>query len=94
LHNWLVGPGLGEGPHVLEVPWRETLDTREFPPKVLGQAVNDLGSSAVFFLTGKDVASRLPVKEHKLPVDDQRRSKLGGPDPLLAFAEKRLVVLA
>ena len=63
LHNWLLGPGLGESPHVFEVPGREALHAGEFPAEVLGQAVDDLGPPAVFLLAGEDVAADLPVEE-------------------------------
>ena len=47
----------------------------------------------MFLLTGQDVAARLPVKEDKLAIDRDRGPELGGPDPLLEFAEERLVAL-
>src|SRR5262249_37314492 len=47
----------------------------------------------VFLLPGQDVASRLPIEEDELAINRDGCSKLGGPDPLLEFAEERLVAL-
>jgi hypothetical protein len=43
LHNLLVRPRLGEGPHILEVSGRKPGNVREVPAEVSRQVVNDLG---------------------------------------------------
>src|SRR6516162_1033064 len=55
------------------------------------QPVNDLGSPAVLLLPGEDVSSDAPVQQHKLTVDSERGSNLGGSDSLLQLLQERLV---
>src|SRR2546428_7446146 len=54
-HNLLVGPRLGERPHVLEIPWGETGHLGKRPSQTSREPVNDLGSPAVLVLPAEDV---------------------------------------
>jgi len=48
--------------------------------QIAGQAINHLRAPSLLLLARQDVAPDLPVKQHKLPVDGQRRPRQPRPD--------------
>lgn len=88
LHEFPVRPGLGEGPHILEVPGREAGGLRELGPQVHGQPVDDLGAPALGRLPGQDVLADGPVEQHQFAVDGHRGAQPGSADALLDVREQ------
>jgi hypothetical protein len=44
LHNWLLGPGPGERPHIFETARAEALDPGKLRLQILGQPIDDLSA--------------------------------------------------
>jgi hypothetical protein len=63
LHNCRVGPRLGEGAHVLEVPRREPPHVGELGAEIMGQPVDDLGAPAGLGLALEDIVADPPVEQ-------------------------------
>src|SRR5258707_15037157 len=55
LHKLLVGIGFGEGTHVFEIAWRESLHVRKGCTKVSGQTINYFCTPALLPLALKDI---------------------------------------
>ena len=87
LHKLGVRPGLGKGPHVLQVARREALHVRECHPQVMRQPLDDLGTPTLGRLTSQDVAADLPLQQHQFAVHRQRRALLCGVDAGLQLGQ-------
>jgi hypothetical protein len=73
-------PCLGEGPHILEVPWTEPLHAGELAPKVGSKPLDHLGSPTLGLLRRKDAAADVPIKEHELAIGGDDCAHLSGAD--------------
>lgn len=93
LHDRLLGPGGGEGPHVLEVAGREARHLRERLPEVAGELVDDLGSPAPLLLPQQDVPADAPVEQDELAVDGERGLDARGADAPLELLEELAVAV-
>ena len=72
LHKFLLGPDLGEAPHILEVAGREAFHVGKRALQVRRQAIDDLGAPAFPLLPIEDVAADLPIKQDQFAVDRNR----------------------
>ena len=91
LHNWLIGPCLRERPHVLEIAGREAPHLREGMMQIGSQPIHHPGAPAMLLLARQDVSPYLPVEQHELAVDCQRRAYLGHSDPFLQVVQEIVV---
>ena len=72
LHKLLLGPDLGETPHILEVAGREAFHVGKLALQVCCQAIDDFSSPAFLLLPIKDVTADLPIKEDQFAVNRNR----------------------
>jgi len=72
LHKLLLGPDLGETPHILEVAGREAFHSGKLALQVCRQAIDDFSSPAFLLLPIKDVTADLPIKEDKFVINRNR----------------------
>jgi hypothetical protein len=79
-HNWLVGPGGGKSPHVLEASRAETLDAGELRLQVVCQPLDNLGAPALGILASEDLPAYRPVEEDQFPAHGKGGAELGGAD--------------
>ena len=80
LHNWLVGPGRGKRPHVLEASCAETLDAGKLSLQVMCQPLDNLGAPALGILASEDLPAYPPVEEDQFPAHGKGGANLGGAD--------------
>jgi len=71
-----VGPGLGEGAHVLEIRARKTLHRRELGAQIGRDLIDDALAPGACHLPVEDVAADPPVELQKLAVHRQGRALL------------------
>ena len=72
LHKLLLGPDLGETPHILEVAGREAFHIGKLALQVRCQAIDDFSSPAFLLLPIKDFTADLPIKEDQFAVNRNR----------------------
>ena len=88
LHNWLVGPGRGKRPHVLETSRAETLDAGKLNLQVMCQPLHNLGAPALGILASEDLPAYRPVEEDQFPAHGKGGAHLGGVDAGFQLLEK------
>lgn len=93
MHNFAVGPGLGEGAHIFQVSGRESGHLWEGSAEILRQPIDDLGAPTLSLLSAENVPTDGPVQEDELPID-----RKAGPVPcrcdfLFQIADKGRVAL-
>ena len=77
LHNCLIRPSDGEGPHVFEIAWREAGHVGESFAEVSGEAVDNFGAPAFVFLTGQDDGADLPVAGYEGNIGGDKGTQTG-----------------
>ena len=77
LHDCSVRGGLGEGPHIFQVPRREARHLRGVTSEVSRQPVNDAGTPPLCRLASEDVAADAPIQQDQLLVDSDGGAELG-----------------
>ena len=92
LHNFALGPGRGEGAHVLEVAGRESPHVRERLPEVVRKAVDGPGAPAFPLLAGENRLADVPVEQHHRLVGGQHNAHAFRADALLDLTEQGRVV--
>jgi hypothetical protein len=83
LHNFGIGPGNGQGPHIFEVSRRKPGHFGERLTEIPGQPVDDLGAPTLTLLPGENIPPDGPVEHDHLAVDRQAGAVPGFDDPLL-----------
>jgi hypothetical protein len=93
LHYFLLGPCLGETPHIFEVPGGKPGHLGRCSAEVTNKPVDYLGPPPFSLLPLKDVAADSPVQENQLAIDGQTRTNLGRMNPLLQLSEEALIAI-
>ena len=88
-HFCPVWPCRGQAAHVLQVSRTEALHPGKLAAQIPGQPVDDFRSPTLGLLSGENVTSDGPVKEHQLPADGQGSAGLGCADALFSSPRKR-----
>ena len=80
-HICLAPPGLGHGPHILQVSLGEALHVRKLCPEVFGQPGDDAAAPAFGILALQDVRPDRPVQPDQLGIDRAHRLCPGSSAP-------------
>src|SRR5579875_451818 len=88
LHNWLLAPGCGERAHIFQVPRREAFHLGERALQIRRQAVDYFRAPVLALLPREDFAPDLPIEQHQLAINSNRRPELSGLDAALHMRQK------
>ena len=93
LHKFLVGPDLGETPHILEVAGREAFHVGKLVLQVRRQAIDHLSAPAFPRLPIEDVAADLPIEQDQFSVNGERGAQLRRLNPALQVCKELRVAV-
>jgi hypothetical protein len=87
-HYFRIGPGLGQTPHILQVPGTVLFDSRKLVLEVGAQPVDHPSTPAFGLLADQDLPSDRPVEQDQLPAHGKGSPQLSGTNAVGEFGEQ------